>query len=202
MGISQRPEAEKERMVKPTANQKRIRRALLWTPCILVCVLSMFAPEMAAIASRLTSNRVVRFSAFRVWVSPTWFIDQNGNTGFSAMTAPGIGRIGFRRYWRRQVPVSDMGFYLVPHPEENLTHNVLLDDDTILAKHSFVLGNESVICWDLVEHNKFVGPRPNDPSMALIRCTGDTEHFYAYFDGWRGDTAVFYNTLQGLGDAR
>ena len=95
-----------------------------------------------------------------------------------------------------------MGFYLVPHPEENLTHNVLLDDDTILAKHSFVLGNESVICWDLVEHNKFVGPRPNDPSMALIRCTGDTEHFYAYFDGWRGDTAVFYNTLQGLGDAR
>jgi hypothetical protein len=202
MGILPRREAAKEQIVKPTANQKRIRRALLWTPCVLVGLLSMFAPETAAIASCLTSDRVVRFSQFRVRVPPTWFIDRNGNTEFSAMTAPGIGRIGFRRYWRREVPVSDMGFFLVPRPEENLTKNVPLDDDTILAKHSFVLGNESVICWDLVKHNKFVGPSPNDPSMALIRCTSDSEQFYAYFDGWRGDTAVFYSTLQGLSDTR
>jgi hypothetical protein len=72
---------------------------------------------------------------------------------------------------------------------------VPLDDDTILAHHSFRLGNESLNCWDLVEHNKFVGLRPNGPSMELIKWTSDREHFYAYFDGWRGDTAVFYSTL-------
>lgn len=202
MGFVACTEAEKERMLQPTANRKRIRRALLWTPSILACLTSMVAPEMAAIASRLTSNRAVNISQYRVRVPLTWFIEHNGNTQFSAMTASGIGRIGFQRYWRREVPISDMGFYLVPHPEENLAKNVPLDNDTILAKHSFLLGNESLNCWDLVEHNKFVGPRPNDPSMALIKCTSDSEHFYAYFDGWRGDTAVFYKTLQGLNDAR
>jgi hypothetical protein len=98
--------------------------------------------------------------------------------------------------------VSDMGLYPVPHPEENLTRNVPLDDVTILGKRSFALGAESLNCWDLIEHNKFVGSHPTDPSIALIRCSSDSEHFYAYFRGWRGDTAAFYEILQGLNDTK
>lgn len=185
-----------------TANRKRIRRALLWTPTILACIASMFAPETAAIATRLTSNRTVHFSQYRVRIPLTWFIEYNEESRFSAMSAPGIGRIGFQRYRHHEVPVSDMVLFPVPFPEKDFTKNALLDDDTILAKRSFPLGNESLNCWDLIEHNKFVGPRPSDPSMALIKCISDREQFYAYFDGWRGDTAAFYSTLQGLNAAR
>jgi hypothetical protein len=38
--------------------------------------------------------------------------------------------------------------------------------------------------------------------MAFVRCPSDSEHFYAYFNGWRGDTAAFYNTLRGLNEPR
>ena len=177
-------------------------RELLWIPCILVCMASLFAPETAGIASRLPSNRTIYWTHYRVRLPLTWFIDHDDDAYFSAMTAPGIGRLGFRRYWRREVPVSDMGLYLVPHPEENFEKNVPLRDAAILATHSFVLGNESLNCWDLVEHNRFMGPRPRDPSMALIKCSSESEHFYAYFYGWRGDAAAFYDVLQNLNDAR
>ena len=118
------------------------------------------------------------------------------------MTAPGIARIGIRRYWRRDVPVSDMGLFPVDLPAVYFTKDVSSDGDTILAKRSFSLGNESLNCSDVIEHNKYVGPRPRDSSMALIRCTSDSEHLYAYFYGWRGDTNVFYNVLEGLNDGR
>jgi hypothetical protein len=95
-----------------------------------------------------------------------------------------------------------MVLYLVPHPEENFEKNVPLEDATVLATHSFPLGNESLICWDLVEHNRFVGPRPHDSSMALIRCSSESEHLYVYFSGWRGDTAAFYNALRSLNDSK
>jgi hypothetical protein len=188
--------------MSPTKNRKRTWRALLWIPCILACSTFMFAPETAAIASHLTSDQTVHFLQYRVRIPPTWFVEHNEKTWFSAMTAPGIGRIGFQRYWRREVPVSEMGLFPVPFPEQNFTRNVPLDGDTILTKRSFSLGRESLNCWDLIENNKFVGPRPSNPSMSLIQCTSDSEHLYAYFDGWRGDVAAFYSTLQGLNGAR
>jgi hypothetical protein len=91
-----------------------------------------------------------------------------------------------------------MGFYPVFHPEVQLDKNVPLDNVTILAKHSFAFGNEWLNCWDLIHHNKFVGSYPTDPSIADIRCSSDSEHFYAYFFGWRGDLEAFYATLQGI----
>jgi hypothetical protein len=91
-----------------------------------------------------------------------------------------------------------MGFYPVPHPETQFDKNVPLDNATILAKHSFKLGKESLTCWDLIHHNRFLGPLPTDPSIADIRCSSDSEHFYAYFVGWRGDLPAFYETLQSI----
>jgi hypothetical protein len=132
----------------------------------------------------------------------TWFIDYDDETHFSAMTAPGIARIGIQRYWRRDVPISDIGLFPVDMPTVYFTKNVPLDGDTILAKRSFPLGNESLNCWDLIEHNEYVGPRSSDRSTALIRCTSDSEHLYAYCNGWRGDTDAFYSALEGLNDGR
>lgn len=183
-------------------NRKRALRQLLWIPCILVCISALFAPETAGVASRLLSDRTVYWGQHRIRIPLNWVIDHNEDADFSAMTAPGIGRIGFQRYWRCEVPVSDLGFFPIRYPEVYFEKNVPSGTDTILATHSFPLGNESLNCWDLVEHNRFVGPRPQDPSMALIRCSSDSEHFYAYFNGWRGDTAAFYNTLLGLNEPR
>jgi len=188
--------------MRPTAIQKRLRRAVMWMPSIVACLISMFAPDTAGVVSRLSPNRAARFSQYRVRIPLTWFIEYDEETHFSAMTAPGIARIGIRRYWRHDVPVSDMGLFPVDLPTVQFTKNVPLEGHTILAKRSFPLGNESLNCWDLIEHNKFVGPRLSDASMALIRCTSDSEHFYAYFNGWRGDVDTFYATLESLNDAR
>lgn len=187
----------------PTLNRSRTLRTLLWVPCILACITSIFAPETAGIVSRLASNQMPCLAHHRIRIPLSWFIDRyTDETHISAMTAPGIGRIGFQRYWRREVPLSDMGFFEVPRPEQNFTKNVPLEDVTILSKRSLLLGDESLNCWDLIQHNKFGDSRPNDPSVALISCSSDSEHFYAYFYGWRGDTAAFYDVLRGLNDVR
>jgi hypothetical protein len=38
--------------------------------------------------------------------------------------------------WKRDVPVSEMTFYPVEHPEQQMLKNVPLDGETILAKRS------------------------------------------------------------------
>jgi len=181
-----------------TANQRKIRRGLLWVPCIFVAVASLFVPETVGIASHLFSLRTSTLDKYRIQTPVTWVIGYSGENQLWALTAPGIGRIGFRRYWRDEVPVSEMGFYPVFNPEEQLDKNVPLANMTILAKHSFAFGNESLNCWDLIHHNKFVGSSPTDPSIADIRCSSDSEHFYAYFVGWRGDAEAFYKTIQRI----
>lgn len=188
----------RERAVPLTANRKKIRRGLLWVPCVLVSIVSMFVPETVGIASHLISNRTAVLGKYRIRTPITWVIGYSGDNSLWALTAPGVGRIGFRRYWRGEVPVSEMGFYPVPLPEEHFAKNVPLDNATILAKHSFGFGNESLTCWDLIHHNKFMGSYPTDPAIADIRCSSDSEHFCAYFFGWRGDSAAFFETLQRI----
>lgn len=182
----------------PNANQRRIRRGLLWAPCLLVATASLFASEVVGIASHLFSNRTPLLDKYLIRIPITWVIEHSDEDYLSALTAPGVGRIGFNRYWRGDVPVSVMGFYPVPHPEDLLRKNVPLDNETILARRSFAFGNESLNCWDLIHHNKYVGSFPTDPSIADIKCSSDREDFYAYFFGWRGDSAAFYLTLQRI----
>lgn len=113
-------------------------------------------------------------------------------------SAPGIARLGLRKYWKRDVPVSEMSFYPVEHPEQQLTKNVPLDEVTILGKRSIRFGQQMLNCWDLIHHNKFVGSLPADPALADIACSTQNDDFYAHFSGWRGDAATFYETLQRI----
>lgn len=188
----------RERAVPVDANRKRMRRGLLRVPSVLVSIVFMFVPETVGITSHLFSSRTAVLDKYRVQTPISWIIGYTQSDYLWAITAPGIGRIGFQRYWRNEVPVSEMGFYPVPHPEAQFDKNMPLDNATILAKHSFGLGKESLTCWDLIHHNRFVGPSPTDPLIADIRCSSDSEHFYAYFVGWRGDLPGFYKTLQSI----
>jgi hypothetical protein len=188
----------RERAVPVAANRKRMRRRLLWVPSLLVSIVFMFVPETVGIASHLLSSRTAVLDKYRVQTPISWIVGYTQDNYLWAITAPGIGRIGFQRYWRNEVPVSEMGFYPIPHPELQIDKNVPLDNATILAKHSFGLGKESLTCWDLIHHNRFVGPSPTDPSIADVRCSSESEHFYVYFVGWRGDLPEFYKTLQSI----
>jgi hypothetical protein len=91
-----------------------------------------------------------------------------------------------------------MSFYPVEHPEQQLVKNVPLDGETILAKRSIPFGQQTMNCWDLIHHNKFVGSSPSDPTLADIACSTDNDNFYAHFSGWRGDAPAFYETLQRI----
>jgi hypothetical protein len=91
-----------------------------------------------------------------------------------------------------------MSLYPVEHPEQQLVKNIPLEGETILARRSIRFGLQTLNCWDLIHHNKFVGSSPTDPALADIACSTDNDDFYAHFSGWRGDAPTFFETLHGI----
>jgi hypothetical protein len=180
------------------ARRRALRRSLLWAPSVMVSLVFPFIPEATGVASHVFVSRTAQLGKCHVHTPITWMIDSRGDDHLSAMTAPGIGRIGLRRYLRLEVPLSEMVFLPIDHPEEQLSRNVVLKGETVLGKRSFPLGNETLTCRDLIHNNRFVGPSPTDPSIADISCTTETDDFYVHFSGWRRDSAVFYETLQKI----
>jgi hypothetical protein len=174
-------------------------RKTLWLPCVVVFVLSLFAPEIACITTHLSTSRDVVLGKYYI-KAPLECIVVIGdhNTYLWTFSAPGIARLGLNKYLRREVPVSEMSLYPVEHPEQQLDKNVPLDGATILEKRSFRFGQQTMNCWDLIHHNKFVGSSPTDPALADIACSTDNDDFYAHFSGWRGDAPTFFETLHGI----
>jgi hypothetical protein len=178
--------------------RKALWRGLLCVPYVIVSLVSLFVPEAIGVASHLGVSRTAALGNYQVHIPNTWFVGDRQDDYLWVMTVPGVGRIGFERYWRLEVPLSEMTLYPVPHPEEQLSKNVNLAGETVLARRTFALGNETLTCWDLIHNNPFVGSYPTDPSIADISCTTETDHFYVHFLGWRRDSAVFYETLQRI----
>lgn len=181
-----------------TAMRNKLGRGLLWVPCLVVSLVFPFVPEVTGLGSHVFKSPAISLGKYHVQIPLTWIVTSEGEDHLSAMTFPGVGRIGFRQYWRHEVPLSEMVFYLVPHPEQQLTENVPLNGETILARRAFALGNETLRCWDLIHNNPYVGSSPTDRSDADVGCTSETDHFYARFFGWRPDSPSFYDTLQKI----
>lgn len=175
-----------------------LSRYLTWTPCLVVCSVLPFIPEAVGIGSRLFVSRNSSVGKYRVQIPITWIYDGLQESCVAVMTAPGIGRIGFESYWRREVPLSEMSICPLPHPADEIAPNVNLEGETVLSSLSMPFGNETLTCWDLIHNNPFVGSSPTDPSIADISCTTETDDFYAHFIGWRGDTSTFYETLRKI----
>jgi hypothetical protein len=172
---------------------------LLWLPCSFALVFSLFAPEIACIATHLSTSRNVALGKYRIRTPLTCIaVSGDHNTFLWTFSAPGIARLGLRRYWRREVPLSEMSLYPVEHPEQQLVKNIPLEGETILARRSIRFGLQTLNCWDLIHHNKFVGSSPTDPALADIACSTDNDDFYAHFSGWRGDAPTFFETLHGI----
>jgi hypothetical protein len=191
--------ARKKKQTSSIAKRRKaLWRGLLWVPCVIVSLVSLFVPEAIGVGSHLGVSRTAVMGNYQIHIPNTWFVGDRQDDYLWVMTVPGVGRIGFQRYWRLDVPLSEMTLYPVPHPEDQLSKNVTLAGETVLARRSFALGNETLTCWDLIHNNPFVGPHLTDPSIADISCTTETDHFYAHFSGWRRDSAVFYETLQRI----
>jgi hypothetical protein len=173
-------------------------RKLLWLPCVVVFSVSLFAPEIACISTHLFSSRDIVLSKYHIRTPLTCVGSGYNSTYLWTFSAPGIARLGFRKYWKRDIPISEMSFYPVQNPEHQLDKNVPLDGETVLAKRSIRFDQQTMNCWDLIHHNKFVGSSPTDPALADIACSTDNEDFYAHFSGWRGDTLTFYETLERI----
>lgn len=183
----------------PTAPWRRIfQRGLLWVPSVLVLVLFLFLPETAGIAAHLLRSRVVTLGNYRIRTPLTYISGTDQSTHLWMLAAPGIGRIGIQPYYRNRVPVTEMVFLRIQHPEQQLDRNVPLESATVLAKKSFPLGKQTLTCWDLIHKNKFVVSSPTDRSVADIGCSTESDDFYAHFFGWRHDSATFYKTLQQI----
>src|SRR6516165_6503668 len=100
---------------------------LLWLPCSFALVFSLFAPEIACIATHLSTSRNVALGKYRIRTPLTCIaVSGDHNTFLWTFSAPGIARLGLRRYWRREVPLSEMSLYPVEHPEQQLVKNIPL----------------------------------------------------------------------------
>ncbi len=180
-----------------TARRKLIGR-MLWIPCVAASVISLFPSETFGIATHLLRGRVTVLGKYRVRTPITWVISSTQTTYLWTIAAPGIGRIGFKRYWRHETLVSEASFAPVEHPELQLDKNVPLQGATVLSVRTFRFGKQKLSCWDLIHNNKFVGSYPTDPYIAEISCSTENDDFYAHFSGWRGDSLAFYETLQRI----
>ena len=178
--------------------RKKWRAVLLWMPCLAVSLFATCITEVIGMTSRLFYSPLPNISGKHFIIPEIWIIDHQENSHLSAMTVPGIARIGIKRYWDDAVPLSQIVFIDVAHPEEQLAPNVFLQGETILAKRSFRFGSETLNCWDLIHNNPYVGPSPKDPFIADISCTTESNHFYAHFNGWRGDSDAFYKALHSV----
>ena len=170
-----------ERKLAESARTIKLRRSLLWRPFVRVAIASLFVPETIGWASHWFRGRTVNMGNLQIETPTTWIEWSRGKDYLGIMTVPGIGRIGFKRYWNHDVPLSEMVFFPVPHPELNFFRNVPLEGQTVLAKRSFLFGKETLTCWDLVHSNPFMGPWPKDHSIADISCSTESDHFYAHF---------------------
>ena len=188
----------RERIGPIASRRRKLLAGILWIPCVLVLMVSLFASEATGIATHMFQSGTVVLGQYRIRTPLTWVILSDQKSYLWTIATPGIGRIGFKRYWLRETPVSEMSLYPVPHPEPQLTKNVPLDGQTVLEKRSIQFGKQTLTCWDLIHNNKFVGSYPTDPAIADIACSTENDDFYAHFSGWRGDTSAFYETLQGI----
>ena len=194
-------EARELERTQPAGVAKKQRSRLqiwLWAPCAIVLLVAPFITEEIGVASRLFASQTAVVGKYQIQIPVTWIIDGKREDFLSAMTVPGIGRIGVKTYWNFSPPLTAMRFYTVAHPEEQLAPNIYLKGATILAERSFGLGGEKLTCWDLVHHSSYGESYPDDPSIAQIECTTESDHFYAGFDGWRPDSSVFYETLRKI----
>ena len=178
------------------ARHRKWWRTALWMPSVLILVIFLFFPETAGLVSHLFWGPTIKVRQYRLKIPLTWIIATSGNSSAWAIAGKGIARVGFRRYWRGEEPISEMSIYtgsaasdFPPLGERYLSHA------RILSKPTLKLGQTELTCLDFVSYADSL-PFPSNPSLAEISCFSDQNNFNASFSGQRSDSPAFYGVLR------
>jgi hypothetical protein len=181
--------------------RKRVRRGIVWGPTIFVLGVFLFFPEILGIVSHLSGQPSL--DHYRLEIPLTWIIVYDSQTYLDSrlmrsdtwiVATKGIGRAGLGAYWHKEEPVSEINFYFAPHDSPDAWFP---GHAKVLSKQELSLGNETLICWDIIPYPD-TRPKPIDPTFAEIICPAGKSGFGAHFSGWRTDYPKFYNALQKL----
>jgi hypothetical protein len=195
-----RAEAEKwlvERASRAGSNghlrRRKLQRGMLWIPSAVVLTVFLFLPEAIGIGSHLFCGRFVRVGQYRLKTPLKWIVAGHDNSSAWVIGAKGIGRVGFRTYWLKNAPVSEMVVSVSPY--SSAPSEWYLAHAKVLSKQSLQLVHEKLICWDIVS---YADTRPNamDPRAAEILCSSERNDFQANFIGQRSDSPTFYEILR------
>lgn len=93
------------------ARRRKWRRTALWMPSVLVLGIFLFFPETAGLVSHLFCGPAVKLRQYRLKIPLTWIIATNGDSSAWAIAGKGIARVGLRRYWRGEEPISEVSIY-------------------------------------------------------------------------------------------
>ena len=179
--------------------RKKARRGMIWAPTLFVLVVFLFFPEFLGIVSHLSGRPSI--DHYHLEIPLTWIIADTSESYIDSrlvgseiwiVAGKGIGRVGLAAYWRKEEPVSEMTFSSAPYNPNDVW---LPAHPKVLSKREVPLGNEVLICWDIIPYPG-TRQKPMDPAFAEIICPAGKDGFRAHFSGWRTDSPMFYKTLQ------
>lgn len=179
--------------------RKNGRRGMIWAPTLFVLVVFLFFPESLGIVSHLSGRPSL--DHYRLEIPLTWIIAHTSQSYIDSrlvgseiwiVAGKGIVRVGLGAYWRKEEPVSEMTFASAPYNPNDVWLPAHL---RVLSKREVPLGNEVLICWDIIPYPD-TRLKPMDPAFAEIICPAGKDGFRAHFSGWRTDSPMFYKTLQ------
>jgi len=188
--------AERSRHVSPQVRAARMRSRgrLLWIPSGIALAIFLFFPETTGLVSRLFCDSSVPMNQYHLKIPLTWIVMSRSSSSAFVIAGKGIGRAGLRPYWRREIPISEIVFYVTsPYPstDDFLTHA------KVLSQRTLRLGQETLTCWDIIP-NADRQPTPMDNSFAVIRCSTAQNDFHTDFVGLRRESSTFYDELQSV----
>jgi hypothetical protein len=179
--------------------RKNAHKGLLWLPSAIVLVAFLFLPEIAGVVSHVWHGRSLDLQRFHLRTPLTWVLVTDESSDCWAFASKGIARAGIGPYLRNEPPFSEVHFYAVLQPGADLSH---ADEPSrvarVISQRSIPFGDRTLSCWDVIPPHPVHGPESIDYSFADIRCATKPYDFWAHFSGLRGDSPLFYETLQNV----
>jgi hypothetical protein len=179
--------------------RKRLWRAALWMPSVLALAIFLFFPETAGLASHLFRGRTVNLRQYRLKIPPTWIVVTSSDSSAWVIAGKGIARVGFRPYWRREEPISEVSIYVRSDSAE--MSEWYLSRAKVLSKQTLKLGQGELTCFDIISYAD-TRPLPINSSLAEIFCSSNQNNFNASFSGQRSDSPAFYGLLRNANEAK
>jgi len=193
--------AERIRQTNPQARlwRKRLQRRVLWVPSAVALMVFLFFPETTGFASHMFCGRFIHLGEYRINTPLTWIVASRDDSSAWVIATKGIGRTGFRTYWRKEAPVSEMVFHISSDPAPP-TSEWYLAHARVLSKQTLQFGPEKLTCLDIVAYAE-TRPVAMSPDLAEILCSSERNDIGVNFVGQRSDSSDFYEVLQSAARA-